>query len=153
MISTYEFGKAFFRKHNEEQRGGWDVWTITVELHDHFHPNWPAFRSALACILLLSLQVLSRVQFNSVTLCTRYLLISLSWDGMGCVAVRLQHITTAPKHAGKTAFPTFICMYGWFEGILDSRRPNLGCEMFPGSMWSSYMSYVSHQVWNSMWYE
>ncbi|KAF4093063.1 hypothetical protein AMELA_G00029090 [Ameiurus melas] len=40
MISTYEFGKAFFRKRNEEQRRGGDVWrSITAELLDRFHPN------------------------------------------------------------------------------------------------------------------
>ncbi|XP_017343883.1 probable mitochondrial glutathione transporter SLC25A39 isoform X2 [Ictalurus punctatus] len=41
MISTYEFGKAFFRKHNEEERrrGGDVRRSIAAELHDRFHPN------------------------------------------------------------------------------------------------------------------
>lgn len=149
MISTYEFGKAFFRKHNEEERrrGGDVRRSIAAELHDRFHPNWPAFSSALACVLVLisagsgQKGWSSRVQFdNAVQVLIIYLVIYLfPWDVMYCIAVRLQHTGAAQKHAGKTAILAFICMHGCFEGILFSGWINLGCEMVPGSMWSSYI--------------
>lgn len=54
-----------------------------------FHPNWPAFSSALACILLFPLQDLGSgadaLRFSSVTLCTHVIYLpSLRWDVLHC---------------------------------------------------------------------
>lgn len=108
MISTYEFGKTFFHKHNEQRRGAWRVWSIAAQLHDPLHPNWPAFSSALACVLCSP-------QFSG----------HQGWGSRGsdqqrCVGV-IYSLTPlagrpafqsglAPKHAGKsTTLHLFAC--------------------------------------------